>query len=110
MRLINLDDLLQFPIRRDRYDKEHGSEEYIFGVETVIEYAENLPVIDTVSVVHGQWYKPTGMMPPEQHGRHRCSVCDYMAMYERPGHEGLSKFCPNCGAYMENWRCIYEID
>jgi hypothetical protein len=103
MRLINLDDLLQFPIRADHYDEENGSVEFISGIETVIEYAENLPIIASTSDTNGQWYVPRGMMmPPEHHGRHRCSVCDCMAMYERPGHEGLSKFCPNCGAKMEN--------
>ena len=53
MRLINLDDLLKFPVRWNHYDKVNGSEKYIFGVEDVIEYAENLPIIDTASVVYG---------------------------------------------------------
>ena len=102
--LISLDALMQFPIRQNHYDEENGSEEFIFGVETVLEYAQNLPFIDMKApVVCGRWYKPIGMMmPPEHHGRHRCSVCNCMAMYERPGREGLSKFCPNCGAKMEN--------
>lgn len=28
-------------------------------------------------VTHGWWYKPKGMMPPEHHGRYRCSVWSY---------------------------------
>ena len=43
---IRLEDLQQFPIRKNHYDKEHGSEHFIFGVESVIEYAEHLPTYD----------------------------------------------------------------
>ena len=35
--------LMQFPIRRDHYDRENGNEHFINGIETVLEYAENLP-------------------------------------------------------------------
>ena len=59
-----------------------------------------IPAVDAVPVVHGRWYKPTGMMPPEHHGRHRCSVCGHMAFYEWPGREALPDYCPNCGADM----------
>lgn len=50
-RLINLDELLKFPIRINHYDKEHGNEHFVIGIETVLEYAENLPVVDAVPVV-----------------------------------------------------------
>jgi hypothetical protein len=43
---IMLEDIQQFPIRKDHYDKGHGSEHFVFGVESVIEYAENLPTYD----------------------------------------------------------------
>ena len=47
------------------------------------------------------WYKPIGMMmPPEHHSRHRCSNCDSMANYERPGREDLAPYCHYCGAKM----------
>ena len=45
-KFIRLEDLQQFPIRKDHYDKKHGSEHFVFGVESVIEYAENLPTYD----------------------------------------------------------------
>lgn len=49
----------------------------------------------------GKWYKPTGMMPPEHFGRHRCSKCDEFAMHDWKHHkEQLTDFCPNCGADM----------
>lgn len=56
---------------------------------------------DAEPVRHGYWYKPTGMMPPEHHHRHRCSECYCLAPYERPGREWFSDFCPNCGAKMD---------
>lgn len=50
MRLINADDLNKFPIRLDHYDKEHGSEVFVLGIESVLEYAEYLPTIAAVPV------------------------------------------------------------
>ena len=47
---INLEELMKFPIRRNHYDKEHGNEDFICGIETVLEYAENLPTIEAVPV------------------------------------------------------------
>ena len=45
-RLIDADALSRdFPIRRDRYDREHGDEHFINGIETVIEYVEYMPTI-----------------------------------------------------------------
>lgn len=53
--------------------------------------------------VTAKWYKPTGMMPPEFTGRHRCSACDGFAMHDWKHHrEQLTPFCPHCGAKMEN--------
>lgn len=69
-------------------------------IKDAIERIKNAPAVDAEPVRHGRWYKPKGMMPPEHHGRHRCSVCDHMAFYERLGREGLSDYCPNCGARM----------
>lgn len=49
----------------------------------------------------GKWYRPTGVMPPEHFGRHRCSECDGFAMHDWKHHkEQLTDFCPNCGAHM----------
>lgn len=43
--------LMQFPIRRDHYDRENGNEHFINGIETVLEYAKNLPAADVAPVV-----------------------------------------------------------
>ena len=50
MRLIDADELNKFPIRLDHYDKEHGNEHFVYGVESVLEYAEYLPTVDAVPV------------------------------------------------------------
>lgn len=48
----------------------------------------------------GVWVKLTGqMLPPELHGKHRCSCCRKLAG-DRHGLEFLSDFCPFCGARM----------
>lgn len=38
-----LEDIHQFPIRRDHCDKENGSVQFINGVETLMEYIDLLP-------------------------------------------------------------------
>ena len=61
----------------------------------------NLPSADVRPVVRGRWYKPRGMMPPEFAGRHRCSICEEIAMLDWKRHrEVLTPYCPNCGADM----------
>ena len=50
-RLIRLGDLMKFPIRIDHYDRENGNEHFVMGIESVLEYAENLPTVDAVEVV-----------------------------------------------------------
>lgn len=49
-RLISLDELNKYPIRLDHYDKEHGSEAFVLGIESVLEYAEYLPTVDAVPI------------------------------------------------------------
>ena len=49
----------------------------------------------------GIWVKLDGqMLPPELHGKHRCSRCRNLAG-DRRGREDLSNYCPSCGARME---------
>ena len=47
---IERETLMKFPIRRDHCDKEHANEHFINGIETVMEYAENLPAADVEPV------------------------------------------------------------
>ena len=53
MRLIDADALERdFPIRIGHYDKEHGNIHFVFGIESVLEYVNEMPTIDAVEVVH----------------------------------------------------------
>lgn len=63
-RLIDLDKLLEFPVRLNHYDKEHGDINFVYGIETVLEYAENLPIIDTAEILNKEKF----MMKGEQDG------------------------------------------
>ena len=49
--LISREALLKYPIRIDNYDKEHGNEHFVLGIESVIEFAESLAAVDAVEVV-----------------------------------------------------------
>jgi hypothetical protein len=48
---INREALMRFPIRLNHYDKEHGNEHFVLGIESVLEYAESLPTADVAEVV-----------------------------------------------------------
>ena len=76
LRLIDGDKLQEFPIRANRCDKEHANEHFINGIETVLEYAEQLPTVDAKVVVYckdckhydrGECYHP-------RHERHLQSI------------------------------------
>jgi hypothetical protein len=88
---IRLSDLMKFPIRIDHYDKEHGNEHFVYGVETVLEYAENLPRVEAEPVVHAHWER--FKHPSGTHGI-RCSHCKTV-------NGRRSKHCPECGAHMD---------
>ena len=90
--------LMQFPIRRDHYDRKNGNEHFINGIESVLEYAENLPAADVAPVVHGRWID------------NHCTVCGMMPMgdemwknhdCEPPLFERFMDYCPICGAKMD---------
>lgn len=62
MRLIDGDKLQEFPIRANRCDKEHANEHFLNGIETVIEYAEQLPTVDAEVVVRCKDCRYRGMI------------------------------------------------
>ena len=90
---INLEELMKFPIRRNHYDKEHGNEHFICGIETVLEYAENLPAADVAPVRHGRW-KCNKPCPICGEDRFKGLDADIWADWE-------PLYCPNCGAKMD---------
>lgn len=88
--------LMQFPIRRDHYDRKNGNKHFINGIESVLEYAENLPAADVAPVVHGHFVHDG----PRFAGGvdwWRCSACGGLAS----GAETQFAYCPNCGAKMD---------
>lgn len=86
--------IMEFPLRKDRCDKEHANEHFIFGVESVLEYVENLPAADVAPVVHSYWeHKITSC-------EENISIC-HNCKYPVSWFWGLSKYCPNCGAKMD---------
>lgn len=48
---INRETLMEFPIRANHCDKEHANTHFINGIESVMEYAEQLPTVDAEVVV-----------------------------------------------------------
>lgn len=88
---IERETLMKFPIRRDHCDKEHANEHFINGIETVMEYAENLPAADVEPVRHGRWNIQDGTKT-----RRVCSVCGF----DGPEYVKFYGYCPNCGAKM----------
>ena len=86
--------IMEFPIRKDHCDKERANEHFIFGIESVLEYVQNLPAADVVPVAHGEWLlKHIGV------GHYwECSVCHTNPCIYVTEH---TKFCPNCGARMD---------
>ena len=84
--------LMQFPIRRNHYDRKNGNKHFINGIESVLEYAENLPTADVVPVVHGRWiYKGDSDM----------WVCSRCGRGVNTNPEGIDLYCYHCGAKMD---------
>ncbi len=93
MAYIKLEDLQKFPIRMNHYDKEHGNEHFVYGVESVLEYAEYLPKVDVVEVRHGRWEIVKGSNGKE---KMVCTNCRHQQdLYS------TFTYCPNCGAKMD---------
>lgn len=77
-RYIDADKVLQYPLRRDRCDKEHANPHFINGVESVMEYIECLleeEPADMQEVKHGMWEYDEEASIPHIKRIYRCSVC-----------------------------------
>lgn len=48
---ISREEILKFPIRINHCDREHGNAHFVYGIECVMEYIENIPPADVVEVV-----------------------------------------------------------
>lgn len=86
--------IMEFPIRKDRCDKERANEHFIFGIESVLEYVENLPAADVAPVVHGRWGTCRVNLETGNY-EEQCTRCrNFSKEYGKP-------YCPNCGAKMD---------
>lgn len=93
---IKREELMEFPIRRNHYDRKNGNKHFINGIETVLEYAENLPAADVAPVRHGRWIdKGEYAVCTECGGR---SGTQYDSVEPIPL---MTQFCQNCGAKMD---------
>lgn len=90
MDLIDRDKLLSYPIRRNHYDKKNGNEHFINGIQSVMEYAECLPVVKTREepLIVGEWYKHW-----KQKDVYICQNCNREMVVNPEWY-----FCPYCGA------------
>lgn len=92
---IDREELMKFPIRRNHYDEEHGNEHFIYGIETVLEYAENLPAADVAPVVHGRW------MHEKAAGGFDLWKCSHCRAGTNQNPEDIILYCFHCGAKMD---------
>ena len=96
VKYINREAIMKFPIRKDHCDKEHANGHFINGIESVLEYVENLPSADVAPVRHGRWEKQSGL--------YSCSECGTTCPYDVQAdviEYWVCNYCPNCGAKMD---------
>lgn len=91
---IKREELMEFPIRRNHYDRKNGNKHFINGIETVLEYAENLPAADVAPVQHGRWIDGDPYCPICRKDKFRGLDADIWADWQ-------PDYCPNCGAKMD---------
>lgn len=86
-----------------RYDAIVALAQSADYISDALEKLEKVPAVDAVPVVHGQWIKMTGMMPPEYHGHYCCSECRWhmKGLRNSWSREEELSYCPNCGAKMD---------
>ena len=114
---IKLEELMKFPIRRNHYNKVHGND-FVSGIEMVLEYAKNIPAADVAPVRHGPCpycdAKTNDFIPINQ-------TVEYSGIEIALNRQGMLrvrvyesgqktfttqdiveiKCCPNCGAKMD---------
>ena len=92
--LISRSEVLKFPIRRDHYDRENGNPHFINGIETVMEYIENIPTVEAEPVVHARWEWK------DLHGDGSRTLCCSNCL-NTDVVRVTTKFCSECGARMD---------
>ena len=66
------------------------------------QYLEIIPSADVATVRHGRWeemHYEGGILDGTNFDR--CSVCGYERVFDDPAFKTVFKYCPNCGAMMD---------
>ena len=93
-------DALEFIREKNRMYKSFGDGEGCMscpvynGIESVLEYVENLPSADVAPMVHGRWTHLGG-------DEWCCSVCGFVITTEGSWDKPTKKYCEDCGAKMD---------
>ena len=95
-----LDDFLK------RYTEREKDRKLVFAAcEIKQDFADmisNATTVDAVEVVHGRWeemHYEGGILDGTNFDR--CSVCGYERVFNDPALKTVFKYCPNCGAKMD---------
>lgn len=87
----------KYPIRLNHYDKKNGNYHFVLGIESVMEYVDDLPIADVQEVKHGKWLD-TDSFDNHKLPIYQCSVClKTVADTYIKSH----KYCLHCGARMD---------
>ena len=97
-------------IIQDKWNDKSAPVSWSHAYADFIEDIENQPAADVAPVVHGGWIpllesEISGWNPEfagkDPIGGYMCSVCKEEAIYDCNDEFVLSKFCPYCGAKMD---------
>lgn len=92
MRLIDADELKKVGLFNGKWDRENGNEHFMYGVECVIDFINNLPTIEAEPVKHGKWEEMRNAYGELEGWIHAECGREVKCM---------ENFCPNCGARMD---------
>lgn len=112
--LISKEQAMAYPLSYEHYDKVHGSEKFISGVESYRDYIDGLPTVEAKEVVKARFklskkrkaifldnadeqYKVLGY-PHRNILQLRCSNCELITSVDE---SILYHFCPHCGAKID---------
>ncbi len=91
---IKREDITAYPLRRGRCH-ENANEHFINGIESVMEYVEDLPAANVAPVWNARWIK-NSFLSDDITTAGKCSACgEIISWFSK-----IPNYCPNCGAIM----------